>query len=224
MTTGQTTTPGKLKPHLALIFANVLFGMNFSFYVSIIHHYMDFEDLFFFRVAFAAVCFVPWTFFSQRYRIPAKDFVKILIPTVLVIYGHEFMMLWGAEYTNPVDASTIATMAPIVTLVVSARMLHERLHMAKVIGVILAFIGAAVLILGNGIPVLRSREFGNLFMFISVLAAATNTIFIKPSLMRYGTILVTGWYYIIGLVISAPFFAKGLMHYDFASLPVAGGL
>jgi len=103
-------------------------------------------------------------------------------------------------------------------------MLHERLHMAKVIGVILAFIGAAVLILGNGIPVLRSREFGNLFMFISVLAAATNTIFIKPSLMRYGTILVTGWYYIIGLVISAPFFAKGLMHYDFASLPVAGGL
>ncbi len=61
-------------------------------------------------------------------------------------------------------------------------------------------------------------------MFISVLAAATNTIFIKPSLMRYGTILVTGWYYIIGLVISAPFFAKGLMHYDFASLPVAGGL
>ena len=136
MTTGQTTTPGKLKPHLALIFANVLFGMNFSFYVSIIHHYMDFE----------------------------------------------------------------------------------------VIGVILAFIGAAVLILGNGIPVLRSREFGNLFMFISVLAAATNTIFIKPSLMRYGTILVTGWYYIIGLVISAPFFAKGLMHYDFASLPVAGGL
>ena len=158
MTTGQTTTPGKFKPHLALIFANVLFGMNFSFYVSIIHHYMDFEDLFFFRVAFAAVCFVPWTFFSQRYRIPAKDFVKILIPTVLVIYGHEFMMLWGAEYTNPVDASTIATMAPIVTLVVSARMLHERLHMAKVIGVILAFIGAAVLILGNGIPVLRSRE------------------------------------------------------------------
>ncbi|MFQ9503883.1 MAG: EamA family transporter [Alistipes indistinctus] len=71
---------------------------------------------------------------------------------------------------------------------------------------------------------MRSREFGNLFMFISVLAAATNTIFIKPSLMRYGTILVTGWYYIIGLVISAPFFAKGLMHYDFASLPVAGGL
>ena len=57
MTTGQTTTPGKLKPHLALSFANVLFGMNFSFYVSIIHHYMDFEDLFFFRVAFAAVCF-----------------------------------------------------------------------------------------------------------------------------------------------------------------------
>lgn len=76
MTTGQTTTPGKLKPHLALIFANVLFGMNFSFYVSIIHHYMDFEDLFFFRVAFAAVCFVPWTFFSQRYRIPAKDFCE----------------------------------------------------------------------------------------------------------------------------------------------------
>lgn len=83
--------------------------MNFSFFVSIIRHYMAFETLFFARVLFSAVCFIPLTFLYKRFRITRRDFIGILIPTVLVIYGHEFMMLWGAKYTNPLDASTLAT-------------------------------------------------------------------------------------------------------------------
>lgn len=210
------------KPHIYLIIANILFGINFSFYVSIIKNFMNFETLFFLRVAFAAFCFLPWMIFSRRYRPTLRDMLMISVPTVLVIYGHEFMMLWGAKYTNPVDASTIATMAPIVTLVVSAVMLHEKVHTTKVIGMILGFAGGAFLIFRQGIPTMRSAELGNLLMFVSILAAATNTIFIKPSLMKFGTRMVTGWYYIIGFVITAPFFARGVVDYDFVALPING--
>ena len=214
--------PHKIGPHMALIISNILFGLNFSVFVSIIRHYMDFPTLFFLRVLFAAVCFVPWVLANKRFRIQGKDFIWILIPTVLVIYGHEFMMLWGAKYTNPVDASTIATMAPIVTLIVSSMMMHEKIHPAKIIGIVLGILGTAVLILGNGIPKLESEEIGNVFMLVSVVAAATNTVFIKPELVKYGTMTVTGWYYIIGVLISAPFFGKDLVHYDFSTLPTIG--
>ena len=136
--------------HMALIFANILLGMNFSFFISIIRRYMPFETLFFLRVVVSAVWFVPWAILFKRFRIPFRDFIWILIPTVLVIYGHEFLMLWGAKYTNPVDASTLATMAPIVTLSVSALLMREKIHRAKIIGIILGVAGSAVLILGNG--------------------------------------------------------------------------
>ena len=123
--------------HMALIFANILLGMNFSFFISIIRRYMPFETLFFLRVVVSAVWFVPWAILFKRFRIPFRDFIWILIPTVLVIYGHEFLMLWGAKYTNPIDASTLATMAPIVTLSVSALLMREKIHRAKIIGIIL---------------------------------------------------------------------------------------
>ena len=203
----RPTHPHSFSAHLALVVANVLFGMNFSFFVSIIRHYMAFETLFFARVLFSAVCFIPLTFLYKRFRITRRDFIGILIPTVLVIYGHEFMMLWGAKYTNPLDASTLATMAPIVTLVVSSLIFRERLHWAKIVGIGMGIAGSAVLILGNGWPKMQSEELGNLFMLVSVVAAATNTVFIKPELVRLGTMTVTGWYYVIGVLIAGPFSA-----------------
>ena len=215
----RPTHPHSFSAHLALVVANVLFGMNFSFFVSIIRHYMAFETLFFARVLFSAVCFIPLTFLYKRFRITRRDFIGILIPTVLVIYGHEFMMLWGAKYTNPLDASTLATMAPIVTLVVSSLVFRERLHWAKIVGIGMGIAGSAVLILGNGWPKMQSEELGNLFMLVSVVAAATNTVFIKPELVRLGTMTVTGWYYVIGVLIAGPFFGRDVFEFDYSSLP-----
>lgn len=215
----RPTHPHSFSAHLALVVANVLFGMNFSFFVSIIRHYMAFETLFFARVLFSAVCFIPLTFLYKRFRITRRDFIGILIPTVLVIYGHEFMMLWGAKYTNPLDASTLATMAPIVTLVVSSLVFRERLHWAKIVGIGIGIAGSAVLILGNGWPKMQSEELGNLFMLVSVVAAATNTVFIKPELVRLGTMTVTGWYYVIGVLIAGPFFGRDVFEFDYSSLP-----
>lgn len=222
MLNSSPTHKPRFLAHLALIMANILLGVNFSVFISIIRNYMPFETLFFLRVVFAAICFTPWILLFKRFRISPRDFIWILIPTVLVIYGHEFMMLWGAKYTNPIDSSTLATMAPIVTLVVSAVMLHEKIHWAKIIGIILGIAGSAMLILGNGWPKLWSQELGNLFILISVFAAATNTVFIKPELMRYGTMTVTGWYYVIGVLIAAPFFGTKLIHYNFSALPMTG--
>lgn len=82
-------------------------------------------------------------------------------------------------------------MAPIVTLVVSSLIFRERLHWAKIVGIGMGIAGSAVLILGNGWPKMQSEELGNLFMLVSVVAAATNTVFIKPELVRLGTMTVT---------------------------------
>lgn len=210
--------------HLALVAANILLGLNFSVFVSVVRNYMGFQTLFFLRVLFTALCCAPWVLTGGRYRITVRDFIGILLPTVLVLYGHEFMMLWAAEYTNPVESSTISTLAPVITLSVSARMFREKIHAAKVVGVILGFSGAALLIFRAGLPAVRSEEIGNLMMLVSVAAAATNTVFIKNELVRYGTMAVTGWYYIIGLVFSAPFFAGDLLRYDFTGLPAVGWL
>ena len=67
-----------------------------------------------------------------------------------------------------------------------------------------------------------SSGLGNALVLVAVVAIAVNTVIIKPQLQRYGTLVVMGWYYIIGLLITAPFFWKYIADTDFLRLPLSG--
>lgn len=211
------------KGHVALIVANIIFGMNFTLFVSIIDNYMSFENLFFARVLLSALIFIPFGFIFMLRDVTWKIVLKILGTSVLIIYGKQFMMLWGAGHTNSIDSSTLATLGPIFTLVVSAIVVHEKIHSTKVAGIILGITGAMILIFHAGIPMsAHGRAFGDILILISVIAASTNTVFIKPVLMKYGTLPIMGWYYIVGLIITAPFFYKDFFQQDFSAIPTTG--
>ena len=57
-------------------------------------------------------------------------------------------------------------------------------------------------------------------VLVAVVAIAINTVIIKPQLERLGTLVVMGWYYIIGLAVTAPFFWKYIAHTQFLKLPL----
>ena len=202
---------GALRYNFDLIFANLLFGANFSFYVSLTRNYLDFQQIFMLQVLAASIFFIPFALFSkQSYRIPLRDFGNILIVTVLIVYGWMFMLLWGASYTSPIDASTISTLGPVFTILTGHFLLREKnITWARRIGVVLGFAGAAFLLFDKGFRLAPgSSGLGNALVLVAVVAIAVNTVIIKPQLQRYGTLVVMGWYYIIGLLITAPFFWK----------------
>ena len=216
---------GALRYNFDLIFANLLFGANFSFYVSLTRNYLDFQQIFMLQVLAASIFFIPFALFSkQSYRIPLRDFGNILIVTVLTVYGWMFMLLWGASYTSPIDASTISTLGPVFTILTGHFLLREKnITWARRIGVVLGFAGAAFLLFDKGFRLAPgSSGLGNALVLVAVVAIAVNTVIIKPQLQRYGTLVVMGWYYIIGLLITAPFFWKYIADTDFLRLPLSG--
>ena len=212
----------KTRYNLDLVFANVFFGANFSFYVSLTRNYLDFQQIFMLQVLSAAVFFIPFALFSRySYRITWRDVGNILIVTLLIVYGWMYMLLWGSSYTTPIDASVIATLGPAFTLIMD-HLMHPRKYIGtRVVGVVCALVGAGILILGDGFSLTHgSRAQGNLFVLAAVVAIAINTVIIKPQLEKLGTLVVMGWYYIIGLAITAPFFWKYIDHVPFLRLPL----
>lgn len=214
---------GKSAGHWDLIAANLLFGANFSFYVSLIRNYLRFEQLFMLQVFFAALCFIPSALLSPRtYRITLRDLLHILPISVLVVYGWMYMLLWGSSYTTPIDAAIIATLGPAFTLLID-HLIHRRQHLnrSRIVGVVAIFIGAWLLIFDKGFILTHgSRGYGNLLVLCAVIAIAANTVLIKPQLERLGTRVVMGWYYLIGLAITAPLFWHYIDHSDFLRLPL----
>ena len=216
---------GKTRYHYHLALANLLFGANFSFYVSLTRNYLDFQQIFMLQVLAASVFFIPFAIFSKRsYRITWRDFGNILVVTLLVIYGWMYMLLWGASFTSPIDASTISTLGPAFTLITAHVMnRHMKVSWVRMTGVALALAGAAVLLFDEGPVLVRGSEgYGNALVLVAVVAIAVNTVIIKPSLERLGTLVVMGWYYIIGLAITAPFFWRYVARTDFFHLPLNG--
>lgn len=208
--------------HFDLVFANLFFGANFSFYVSLTRNYLDFQQIFMLQVLSGALFFIPFALFSRRsYRITWRDAGNILIVTLLIVYGWMYLLLWGSSYTSPIDASTIATLGPAFTLIMD-HVMHPRKYIkTRVVGVVCALAGAAVLIFDHGFVLTHgSRAYGNALVLVAVVAIAINTVIIKPQLERLGTLVVMGWYYIIGLAITAPFFWKYVDHTPFLRLPL----
>ena len=112
----------KTRYNIDLVFANLFFGANFSFYVSLTRNYLDFQQIFMLQVLSAAVFFIPFALFSkQSFRIRWRDAGNILIVTMLIVYGWMYMLLWGSSYTSPIDASIISTLGPAVPPAVSAK-------------------------------------------------------------------------------------------------------
>ena len=88
-------------------------------------------------------------------------------------------------------------------------------------GVFCALAGAAVLLFDHGFVLTHgSRAYGNALVLVAVVAIAINTVIIKPQLERLGTLVVMGWYYIVGLAVTAPFFWKYIDHTQFLRLPL----
>ena len=55
----------KTRYNLDLVFANIFFGANFSFYVSLTRNYLDFQQIFMLQVLSGAIFFIRSPFFRS---------------------------------------------------------------------------------------------------------------------------------------------------------------
>ena len=196
---------------MALLAANILFGANFSLYVSLTQHGVSFQQIFILQLTVAALFFAPSVLFSrQSYRIALEDFGSIFIVAIMVVYGWMYMLLWGATETSPIDASMIATLGPVVTLFVAHIVHPQPISWIKAIGALLAIAGTIALLSDKNYHLLgtTNEAFGNALVLFAVIAIAANTVLINSQLRQYGVLTIVGWYYVIGLIMAAPFFYR----------------
>lgn len=209
-----------VKYHLALIGANLLYGTNYSYYTSILGKYMNSQDVFLLRISAIALVFVPYMFLTGTARIRWQDLYKFLIVGGLLVFGRQYVMLDGMNYTSPIDGSIIATMSPILIMLISAAVIKEKITWKRTLGILTGAAGALLLILGNAKGGLTSgRSFGNLLLFLSIISSSFNTVYIKELFNRYRPYTVIGWTYLLSLAAVLPLFGKDFLKMHYAAFP-----
>lgn len=202
-----------LRYHLALIVSNILFGVSFSIYVSLLHGVMQPSQLFVMQLLFSFFLFTPAaTARPNFFKLSLNDFGSIFIIALLVVFGWWYMLMTGAAHTNPIDASTISTIGPIFTLLTSIIAYPRKVERSEIAGIIIALSGVMALLIDRGRMLVDEggEGYGNALILCAVVAIAANTVLITPVLRRHGVIVVMGWYYLIGVILALPMIIEEL--------------
>ena len=107
----------KLKGHLLILAANILFAINMPVSKYLLPEHVQPEALTSMRMSFACVMFWITSLFVPYEKVPLKDLGLLCLCALCGVGLNQGLFIWGLNTTSPVDASIIATAVPIFVMI-----------------------------------------------------------------------------------------------------------
>lgn len=215
---------GKLKGHAALWIANIVWGLNAPIGKSVLASATHPEGvspfaLSVYRMVGAALLFWTVSAFLPRERVAPRDIVLLFFASVFGIQLNQMLFLWGLSLTSPIDTSIIATVVPVLTMVLATVFLREPITWLKAGGVFLGCAGALILILasqhGTGHT---SSVKGDVLCLISAISYATYLTAFRGVIVRYSPVTTMKWMFLFAAVVAVAVYYRPLTEVDYAAL------
>lgn len=202
----------KLKGHILILIANILFGINMPISKYLLPTHVLPEGLTIMRMAFGCMMFWITSLFFKQEKVPLKDLGLLCICAICGVGINQALFINGLNNTSPVDASIIATGVPIYVMILAAAILKEPITTQKTFGVLLGIGGAVTLILqstpNNG---QTSSLTGNLMVIISGIFFAIYLVLSKPLTLRYSSVTIMKWMFLFSTILLLPFTYKQVL-------------
>lgn len=206
----------KLKAHLAVLLANIFFGINYITIKLIVPSRLSAPALNMCRVVGSALLF--WCLFllkPSRAGIQKKHFPRFVACALLGVFVNQSLFVKGLSLTSSIHASLLSLVTPILIIFIAAWLLKERLTVLKITGVLAGVSGATVLILMKDVSHTASNMvLGDALVVLNAVAYAFYLVLVRPLMLMYSPVHVIRWVFTFGLVFMVPFSWN-----DFAATP-----
>ena len=192
----------KIKAHLALIGANLIYGVNYAIAKQVMPDHLTPFALVFARIAGACLLFWLYGMFLPGERIKREDLLRLAAATVFGVAVNQSLFLNGLNLTSPIDASIIMTATPILVLVVARVLIKEPVTLYKIIGIAAGGTGAILLITyGGNASFGNNNILGNSMIVANATSYAIYLVIIKPLLSKYHPVTLMKWIFLFGLLL-----------------------
>lgn len=129
---------------------------------------------------------------------------------------NQLLYLEGIKLTTPANSALLYAMTPALVFIFTLLVHREAPSFWKVLGILIAFAGVALIIFEEEGGVLgRQHTLGNVLIFIAVIAWSLYTMHGKDLVGKYGALRVTGLNMFLGTLIYLPF---GLLASDLSAV------
>ena len=194
------------RAHLALISANLIYGVNYGIAKQVMPDYLTPFALVFARISGACILFWALSLLLPKETIDRKDIIRLLFATVFGVAVNQSLFLNGLNITTPIDAAIIMTATPILVLLVARLLIREPITIFKIIGIVAGGTGAILLILYRGdVSFSNNHIIGNSIILANATSYAIYLVIIKPMMNKYHPVTLMKWIFLFAiLLVSAP--------------------
>ncbi|TGE16843.1 DMT family transporter [Hymenobacter elongatus] len=213
-----------LRVHAALFLVSVIYAANYSLSKDVMPDYMGPFGIVTLRIVGAALFFgIVSRLVAPQDRILGRaDTIRAVLCGIIGIGGNQLLFFSGLNYTSPINASLLQTIAPIVVVIASAILLSEKITLLRVLGIMLGGIGAATVILSRdaGGLVYPNATLGNIFILLNATAFGVYLVLVTPLMRKYHAFTVLARIFLVGAFVAVPFGWQGVLAADYSRFPL----
>ena len=204
--------------HIALLVANVIFGLNTTISRTLMPEILSPYSLTFFRLSGAMLLFWTASLFIKSEHVPPKDILQLFFASIFALVLNQLPYFVGLSITSPIDASIVVTTLPILTMLLAAIIIKEPITTMKAVGVLVGASGALLLIFNSHTPKVGESNFwGNMIVLGAVASFAIYLTVFKKLISRYSPITIMKWMFLFATITCYPFCHNALLQTNFAT-------
>lgn len=149
------------------------------------------------------------------------DLGRLAILGALGISVNQLLFAEGLLRAGPINASLSILLMPALTLVITSALGVERPGAARLVGIALSFVGAALLLRVERFDLGDRTTVGNLMLLCNVSAYSIYIVAARPVLARLGSLRTMAWVFVFGALEAAPLTLPGVARVDWLALSPA---
>jgi len=197
----------RTKAHLAVLAANLIFGVNFSVVKFVTPGLMKPFGLNVVRVLVTTGLLWLMHFWDRnRQPLQRSDLPRFIACGLTGIAINQLLFIKGLSITYSIHASLLMLCTPLLITLTAFFFLRERVSLLMVGGLVIGISGAVMLITakensGSGSNIVL----GDTMIALNAISYAIYFVLVKPLILRYSSLQVMRWTFTFGTLFILPF-------------------
>lgn len=187
--------------HAALFLVALFYGGNYLIAKNVMTgNYIEPFGFVLLRVLTATSLFWLLTQFTRYEPLKKRDIPLLALCGLTGVVINQSLFFSGLEITTPVHASLIMTTTPMLVLALSHFVIHEKITLRKIFGIVCGCTGAIILIsFGRDLMAGNSSVRGDIMVFVNATSYALYLVIVKKLTLRYSPLTLIKWVFTFGL-------------------------
>lgn len=187
--------------NLCMLVAAIFWGLNVSVTKALIPDWMSAEGVTAVRLIGGCVLFWIVSLFFKWQKIDRSDWARLFVGGFVGLFGFIYLFVTSLKYGNPIDISIIMTIPPVFVILIGVIFKHRRPSLLEYVGIVVSFIGAAIVICANnGGSNGSDNMLGDLLAILSTLCYAIYLVVLEEPTKKYRPTVLLRWVFLFAAI------------------------